>query len=90
MNDTEECEFIALIQRESRYTYEFHDDALQLSTGGCNPKVFRKESPSTVILHDDNEAESIYVQEVMRSKMCQWMYRVVDYCDFDRKVTFIA
>lgn len=89
MNDTEKCEFIALIQRESKYNYEYHDDAFQLPTGS-NSKLTRKQSPNTVILQDDDESESVYLQDVMRSKMCQWMYRVVDYCDFDRKVTFIA
>lgn len=35
-------------------------------------------SPSNIIL------------KTMREKICQWMYRVVDHCNFDRKITFIA
>ncbi len=27
---------------------------------------------------------------VMRKNICQWMYKVVDFCDYDRKVTFLA
>ena len=26
----------------------------------------------------------------MRGNVCQWMYKVVDFCDYDRKVTFLA
>ena len=68
---------LALIQRESRYENHYNAQPIKRPTG--------VESPISVKYHID-----VFAASKMREKICQWMYRVIDFCNYDRKITYTA
>lgn len=74
-------DILALIHRESRYDNHYTVQSVARPTG--------LESPTSIKCHDDLFTAS-NVAGKMREKICQWMYRVVDFCNYDRKITFTA
>ena len=78
--DTMVEEVQTLVKRESMYRIYPNGENLVGSSHGdrSSPRNAMAISPCNDIV------------ATMRDKICQWMYRVVDHCDYDRKVTFIA
>lgn len=78
--DTMVEEVQTLVKRESMYTIHPNGENLVDSRyrGRSSPRNTMSISPCNAVVSS------------MRDKICQWMYRVVDHCNYDRKVTFIA
>ena len=67
----------ALINRESLYI-DSAQSKPKLQLSGCT-------SPQSVTLLMGNRETGN-----MRENVCQWMYGVVDFCKYDRKITYVA
>ena len=94
-------EILALIQREDRYQ-DKHAPLLsnrpvppppskktKLRQGLSSPSGIRSFHTTT---HSDEVDTSIASSSVtvMREKICQWMYKVVDHCNLDRQIIYTA
>jgi hypothetical protein len=81
----DECkadQFLALIKREAMYSSSAPRKPGKLSgLSAHNTDPYNKN----YLFCDSNDEHT-----VMREKICKWMYAVVDYCNYDRKITFIG
>ncbi len=82
-------EIQALLNRELMYrTYPILGDIFPEEEGHCNDS---RLSPRNVMLYTSSDQSSTNsIVKSMREKVCQWMYRVVDHFNYDRRVTFTA
>lgn len=74
-------DIVALFHRESRYEHHYNDQ--------LNTRMIGAESPTST-LHHDNLLTTSTVASKRREKICQWMYRVTDFYNYDRKITYTA
>mmetsp|Transcript_3181 Transcript_3181/g.4230 ORF Transcript_3181/g.4230 Transcript_3181/m.4230 type:complete len:302 (-) Transcript_3181:189-1094(-) len=72
---------VALYQKENLYVYRTfsHTDIIKTCSNGRSP---------TSALHPDPAPPLLYGS--IRRKICEWMYQVVDYYQYDRKLTLIG
>ena len=84
-----------LRKRESLYILDYIPLNKKPRKSAVECRVDSPHSIAAIVSPADDSNKSVSPKTTsstltMRGNVCQWMYKVVDFCDYDRKVTFLA